>query len=104
MEALWIMSPVMKYAPVGELLAGLEGVVNRAVHPVAEPELVGEPDGEPLGLEDVAVLTHPVDDLGAVVPVQKMLDVLPHLEAFSEVFLLRHAHLSCPTFVSITRS
>ena len=89
-------------APVGELLARLEGVVHGPVDPVAEPELVGEPDREPLGLEEVAVLADPVDDLGAVVPVQKMLDVLPHLEAFSEVFLLRHAHLSCPTFVSLT--
>src|SRR5919107_5802801 len=83
----------------GKLLAGLEGVVHGPVYPVAEPELVGEPDGQPVGLVEVAVLAYPVDDLGAVVPVQKMLDVLPHLEAFSKVFLVRPAHLSCPTLV-----
>src|SRR5215211_746162 len=91
-------------SPVGELLPGLEGVVYGPVHPVAEPELVGEADREVLDLEDVAVLTHPVDYLRAIVPVQKMLDVLPHLEAFTEIFLLRHAHLSYPTFVSRARS
>jgi hypothetical protein len=33
-----------------------------------------------------------------------MLDVLPQLEAFTEVFLLRHAHLSYPTFIIRTLS
>jgi hypothetical protein len=33
-----------------------------------------------------------------------MLDVFPHPEAFTEVFLLRHAHLSYPTFVTRARS
>jgi hypothetical protein len=87
--------PSYEEAPVGELLPGLVGVVHGPVHPVAEPELIGEADRKPLDLEEVAVLAHPVDDLGAIIPVQKMLDVLPHLEALTEIFLLRHAHLSC---------
>jgi hypothetical protein len=96
--------PCDEDAPVGELLPGLEGVVHGPIHPVAEPELIGEADREAVGLEDVAVLTDPINDLRAIVPVQKMLDVLPHLEAFTEVFLLRHAHLSQPTFISRARS
>ncbi len=81
-------------APVGELLAGLEGVVHGPVHPVAEPELVGEPDGEALRREDVAVLAQPVHDLRAVVAVEEVLDVLPHLEALAIILLAFHGHPS----------
>ena len=57
-------------APVGELLPRLEGVVDRTVHAVAEPELVGQAHRQPVGLEDVAVLADSFDQLGAVVAVQ----------------------------------
>ena len=50
-------------SPVGKLLPGLEGIVHGPVHPVAEPELIGEADREAFGLEEVAVLTDPVNDL-----------------------------------------
>src|SRR5215207_9593192 len=86
-------------APVRELLLGLEGVVHRPIHPVAEPELVGETQNKTVGFEDVAVLADPVHDLRAVVSVQEVLDVIPHLEALTIILLLRHAHLSYPTFV-----
>jgi hypothetical protein len=96
--------PCDEDAPVGKLLPGLEGVVHGPVYPVAEPELVGEADREAVGLEHVAVLTNPVNDLRAIVAVQEMLDVLPHLETFTKVFLLRHAHLSYLTCVTRARS
>jgi hypothetical protein len=90
--------PGYEDSAVRELLAGLEGVVHGPVHPVAEPELVGEVHREAVGFEDVAVLADPVHGLRAVVPVQKMLDLFAHLETLAEVLLLRHAHLSYPTY------
>ena len=86
--------PGYEDAPVRELLPRLEGVVNGPVYPVAEPELVGQAQREPFGFEDVSVLPDPLHHVGAVVAVQKMLDVTPHFEAFAEVFLVLHAHLS----------
>src|SRR5215212_3024509 len=92
--------PRYEDAPVRELLPGLEGVVDGPVHPVAEPELVGEPEDEAVDLEDVAVLADPVYHLRAVVPVQEMLHVVPHPEALAEVLLFRHAHLFWPSAIS----
>src|SRR5215211_1998427 len=82
-------------APVRELLSGLEGVVHRPIHPVAEPELLGEPEGQTVGLEDVAVLADRIDDLRAIVPIQEVLHVVAHLEAPAEVLLLFHESTSC---------
>jgi len=76
---------------VRELLPGLEGVVHGPVHPVAEAELVGEAQGEVPGLEHVVAAPDLVDDLGAVVPVQQVLHLPPHLEAPAEIPLLLHA-------------
>ena len=72
------------------LLAGLEGVVHRPIHPVAEAELVGEPDGEAVGLKNVAVRSDAVHHLRAVVAVEEVLDVLPHLKALAVILLAFH--------------
>src|SRR5215211_111778 len=92
-----VMDDVPGYvdAPVRELLSCLEGVVHRPIHPVAEPELLGEAQGQTVGLEDVAVLADRVDDLRAVVPIQEVLHVVAHLEAPAEVLLLFHESTSC---------
>ena len=43
---LWMISPTRRSAPVGELVAGLVGVIHRAVHAVAEAELPGQPKSQ----------------------------------------------------------
>src|SRR6516164_8953705 len=69
----------------GELAARLVGVVDGALHAVAEPEFLGEPHrGEPRR-ERVVTRAEEVHELARVIGDERLLDVGAESEAFAEV-------------------
>src|SRR6266705_4976501 len=78
---------------VGELGAGLVGVLDGAIHPIAEPELAGQLEGEVAQRQRVSVPADPVDHAAVVVGRERTLDVVSEAEAPPEVGLLHETNL-----------
>ena len=70
---------------VGELVAGLVGVVHRAVHAVAEAELAGQPEGERAHVERVVAGPEQVHEPAVVVRAPLLLDRALEAETLAEV-------------------
>ena len=69
---------------IGEALARLVGVVDRAVDAVAEPELAREVHGQPAGAVREVVGLDPLDDRAVIVVGQHAGDGMLQVEAFAE--------------------
>src|SRR5437870_8365686 len=78
---------------VGELGARLVGVLHGAIHPVAEPELAGQLEGEVADGQGVPMFPDAVDDAAVVVGRERALDVVFEAEAPPEVGLLHEINL-----------
>jgi len=71
-------------AAVWELAPSLVGVLDSALHPVAEPEFTGEPDRHVPGCERVVIRLHPVDE-GTLIGGKVFLDIGFEAEPLPEV-------------------
>jgi hypothetical protein len=77
---------------LGKLLARLVRVFDGAFHPVAEPELTGEPDRDIANGEREITLAKDVDHPSRVVGRDVILDLGLHPEALPIVRLGQRAH------------
>ena len=89
-SGLWMISPDRKIAPIRELLPGLVGVLDRAVHAVAEPELPGQLQGQVAGPGRVAQGAQPVHHRARVVLGQHGADRRLEAEPLLEVRLAHY--------------
>ena len=74
----------MDRAP-GELAAGLVGILDRTVHPVAEPELPGQPECETVDGERVTVGLDGFHEVTVVLRLQRALDFLLEAKALAKI-------------------
>src|SRR5688500_9588643 len=79
-------------APVRELPARLVRIVDRALHPVAEAELVRQAHGEAGGRECMVPGAQELDQLPAVVRRQDALDLGLEAESLADVGILGGGH------------
>ena len=71
--------------PVGKLVAGLVGVVDGAIHAVAEPELAGQPERQRTHLEGVIAGAEQVHEAAVIIGVPLLLDRALEPEALTEI-------------------
>ncbi len=71
--------------PVGKLGAGFIGVFDRPIHPVAEPELPGQPEGERAHRQPVVPLPEGLDQLAVVIGGEQAFDGALESEPFPEI-------------------
>ena len=74
-----------KEPAVGKLAPAFVGVVHRAIHPVAEPELLGQPESQRPALEGVVARPHLLHQRAGVVSRQIPLDLLLEAESAAEI-------------------
>ena len=82
---LWMISPARKSRRSGNFAPRLVRVLYRALHAVAEAELLRQTNGDVLDDERVVLLAQGIDDPAAVVRRQLVLDVGLEAETLSEV-------------------
>src|SRR5581483_2919890 len=85
-----------KDAPVGKLRPGLVGVLDRAIHTVAEAELAGELDREVADLQGVAPGADPIHQAAVVIRRQGAFDAPLQPEPAPEVRPLHAVNLTVP--------
>jgi len=73
-----------EHPPVGKARAGLVGVVDGAVHPVAEAEFASQVDRQPTRTVAVAVGLDLLDQRAAVTGLEHAGDLLLEVEPFAE--------------------
>ncbi len=78
--------------PARELAPGLIGVLHRPLDPVAEAELLGQPDGHPPGLERIVVRPKEIHEAAGVVGVEGLLDLGLETEAATVVSRIGRRH------------